>query len=135
MATPTQSDSYWLSQSTVFKNRCQTALIVFCNTIETEIPTGVSGTMPTLVHIARMNFVKTIMQPSQFSSWLTLFTNAAASDGNVINAATQVSTTYTPITTAAQGDTAAADGQTPLVSTSLISNAIAAAFDTYVPGI
>lgn len=135
MATATLSDSFWLSQSTVFKNRVQTALIVFCNTVEAETPTGVTGTMPTSVHVARSNFVKTIQNPINFSSWLTLFVQAAAADGNVIAAATQASATYVPITSGTVGDTQAADGQTPIVTTTLINNAIAAAFNTFVPGI
>lgn len=135
MATATLSDSYWLSQSTVFRDRVQTALIVYCNTVESEVPTGVTGSMPTSVHIARANFVKTIQNPSNFANWLVLFVNAAASDGNVIAAATAASTTYVPITTAAIGDTQAADGQTPIISSTLISNAIASAFNTFVPGI
>lgn len=135
MATATLSDSYWLSQSTVFKNRVQTALIVFCNTVETEVPTGVTGTMPTSVHLSRTNFLKTIQNPGSFTNWLTLFVNAAASDANLIAAATQASTTYVPITSATIGDTQAADGQTPIITSTLINNAIAAAFNTFVPGI
>lgn len=133
--TPTQSDSYWLSQSTVFKNRVQTALIIYCNTVETETPTGVTGTMPNTVHAARNNFVKNVQNPSNFANYLTLFVQAAASDGNVISAATQATTAYTPITSAATGDTAAADGQSPNVTATLISNAVASAFNTFVPGI
>lgn len=135
MATATLSDSFWLSQSTVFKNRVQTALIIFLNTVETEIPTGVTGTMPNSVHQSRMNFVKSIQNPSTFTNWLPLFVNAAASDANLIAAATQAATTYVPITSATIGDTQAADGQTPIVTSILISNAIAAAFNTFVPGI
>lgn len=133
--TPTLSDSYWLSQSTVFKGRVQTALATYLNTVETEVPTGVTGTMPTSVHEARMNFVKTVITPSNFPSWLGQFAITAAADANVIAAATQASTNYTPITSAAVGDTAAADGQSPNLTATLISNSIAAAFNTFVPNI
>lgn len=133
--TPTLSDSYFLSQSTVFKQRVQTALVTYLNTVETEIPTGVTGTMPTVVHLARSQFVKTIQNPANFSSWLTLFVQVASADANVISAATEATTNYTPITTSGIGDTQAADGQTPIISATLISNSIAAAFNTLVPGI
>lgn len=135
VATATLSDSYWLSQSGVFKNRVQTALMTYCNTVETEAITGVTGTMPSSVHQARMNFIKTILSPNQFSSWLPQFVMAAAADGNVIAAATQASSTYVAITSIALGDQQAADGQTPIVSATLISNAVAAAFNTFVPGV
>lgn len=135
MATPTLSDSFFLAQSTVFKNRVQTALLVFCNTINNEVPTGVTGTMPVVVHQARKQMVQAILQPSAFTNWLTQFTLLAAADANVIAAATQASTTYTAITSAATGDTAAADGQSPNVTTTLINNAIAAAFNAIVPGV
>ena len=133
--TPTASDSAFLAQSTNFKLRVQTDLIVFCNTVETEVPTGVTGTMPTTVHVARVNFVKTIQNPANFNNWLPLFVQAAAADGNVISAATVAATNYTPITTIPIADTQAADGQTPIISRTLIQNAIAAAFNTFVPSI
>lgn len=135
MATATLSDSYWLSQSTVFKNRVQVALLTYCNTVTNETPTGPTGTMPTATHQLRRQQVANIVNPGSFTSWLTQFTDLAAADGNVIAAATQASTTYSPITTAAGGDTAAADGQTPLVTTTLILNAIAAAFNSTVQGL
>lgn len=131
--TATLSDSYFLSQSTVFKQRVETSLVTYCNTVENEIPTGVTGTMPTTVHQARDQFVKTITTPSQFATWLTQFVDAAASDGNVIAAATNAASNYTPITSVALGDSAAAEGG--LVTATLISNAVAAAFNTFVPGI
>lgn len=133
--TPTESDSYWLSQSTVFKGRVQTALATYLNTVEGEVPTGVTGTMPNSVHFARMNFVKTVNNPANFLSWLSQFAISAAADANVIAAATQSATNYTPITSAATGDTAAADGQSPNLTATLISNAVAACFNTFVPGI
>ena len=133
--TPTATDSFFLSQSTNFKQRVQTDLIVFCNTVETEAPTGVTGTMPNLVHQARASFVKVIQNPANFTNWLTLFVQAAAADGNVISAATVAATNYTPITTIPIADGQAADGQSPIISRTLIQNAIAAAFNTFVPGI
>lgn len=133
--TPTLSDSYWLGQSTVFKERVQSSLLIECNTINTETPTGVTGTLPNAVHQARKSLVTTILNPGNFSSWLGQFVMIAACDGNVIAAATQSSSNYTAITSAAGGDTAAADGQSPNVTSTLISNAIAAAFNSFVPGI
>lgn len=131
--TATESDSYWLGQSSVFAHRVQTELLVVLENVEGETPTGLTGGIPTLIHNARAAFVKTVTNPSQFSTWLTEFINAAAADANVIAAATNASTNYTPITTAAQGDTAAAEGG--LITRTLISNALSAAFDTFVPGI
>jgi hypothetical protein len=131
--TPTDTDSYFLSQSPVFQHRVQTAVIVYMEVVESEIPTGVTGTMPDVVHQARMNFVKSVMSPSSFTTWMTQFVQAAASDANVVSAATNATVTYTPITSSSIGDTAAAEGG--LVTTTLISNAVAASFNTFVPGI
>lgn len=135
MATPTLSDSYWLAQSTVFKTRVQTALFTYCNTVTSETPTGPTGTMPTLTHQARKQQVANILNPGSFNNWLVQFCAIAAADGNVIAAATNAASTYSAITTQAQGDTAAADGQTPLITTTLINNAIAAGFNSTVSGI
>lgn len=133
MATPTLSDSYWLAQSGVFKNRVQTALFVYCNTVTSETPSN--GAAGAYIHQQRRNQVANILNPSSFVAWLGQFTNIAAADGNVIAAATNSASTYSAITTQAQGDTAAADGQTPLVSGTLISNAIAAGFNSTVTGL
>jgi|SRR5215467_5256166 len=133
--TPTATDSAFLATSTNFKLRVQTDLIVFCNTVETEVPTGVTGTMPNHVHEARMNFVKTIQNPANFTNWLTLFVQSAAADANVISAATVAATNYTPIPDTTTANTQSADGQTPIISRTLIQNAIAASFNTFVPGI
>jgi hypothetical protein len=131
--TPTDTDSYWLSQSIVFAHRVQTAVIQYMGVVENEVPTGISGAMPTNTHQARVAFVKQVMSPSNFTNWMTQFIQAAASDANLISAATNATVNYTPITSVAIGDTAAAEGG--LATTALISNAVAAAFDTFVPGI
>jgi hypothetical protein len=132
--TPTDTDSYWLSQSPVFSHRVQTALMVYMGVVESEIPTGVTGSMPEVVHNARAAFLKQIdSSQTTLQDALARFIIAAASDANVIAAATNASSNYTPITSASLGDTAAAEGG--LVTTTLISNAVAAAFDTFVPGI
>lgn len=131
--TATLTDSYWLGQSTVFAHRVQTGLYVTLENVAGETPTGLTGALPTLIHIARAAFVKTVTNPSQFSSWLTQFINAAAADATVIAAATNASSNYTPITSVAIGDTAAAESG--LITTAMISNALSSAFDTFVPGI
>jgi hypothetical protein len=131
--TPTLSDSFWLSQSTVFKNRVQTSLQIFCNVVSTESPSSSAG--GTYVHQQRKAQVALMLNPANFPSWLTTFVNLAASDANVIAAATQSTTNYAPITSAAIGDTAAADGQAPNLTSTLISNAIAASFNSVVIGI
>lgn len=131
--TATQSDSYWLSQSPVFQHRVSSALVTYCETVVNEVPTGVTGSMPNTVHQARAQFVKTILNPVSWASWLTQFVTAAAADGNVIAAATNAASNYTPITSAALGDTAAAEGGA--VTATLTSNAVAAAFNPFVPGI
>jgi len=135
MATATLSDSYWLGQSTVFKNRVQVSLLTYCNTVTSETPTGPTGSMPTSTHQQRKNQVAAILNPSSFNNWLTQFTNLAASDSNVIAAATNAASTYSAITTITQGDAAAADGQTPLITITLINNAVAASFNSTVSGI
>lgn len=131
--TPTLSDSYWLSQSTVFKNRVTTALLIYCNTVTNETPSNAAA--GAYVHQQRRNQVANVLNPSSFQNWLTQYVSVAAADGNVIAAATQSASNYTPITTASLGDTAAADGQTPLVTTTLINNAIAASFNSFVANI
>jgi hypothetical protein len=131
--TPTESDSYWLSQSTVFAHRVQVAMIVLSESVENEAITGTGGTMPTLTHEARVSFVKTIQNPSQAATWLPQFIEAAAADPTLIAAATVAATNYTPITSVALGDAAAAEGGP--VTTALVNNALSAAFDTFVPGI
>lgn len=133
MSTATLSDSYWLSQSTVFQNRVQSSLRTYCNTVSNETPSPSAG--GAYVHQQRKAQVATMLNPANWASWVTVFSGLAASDGNVIAAATQASTTYTPITSAATGDTAAADGQSPNVTSTLISNAIASSFNSVVPGI
>lgn len=131
--TPTLSDSYWLSQSGVFQNRVSMALRTYCNVISSETPS--SAAAGSYVHQQRKNQVAAILNPASFASWVTVFAGLAAGDTNVIAAATQSAANYSAITSAALGDTAAADGQSPNVTSTLISNAIAAAFNSVVPGI
>lgn len=136
--TPTLSDSYWLSQSTVFKNRVASGLFQTCANINSEALTGVTGTMPTAVHQARKNQVATILNPANFANWLTQFVSACANDtstGGVIQLATVSATNYVAITTAGQGDTVSADGQSPQITTAAILNAISAAFNQFISGI
>lgn len=131
--TPTQGDSYWLSQSAVFKTRVQSALISICTSINSEATTGVTGNMPNSVHSARKNFVVTILNPANFTNWLGQFVAVCSCDATVIADATSAAANYAPITTAAQGDTASAEaGNIPDIA---IVNAISAAFNTFVPGI
>lgn len=143
IGTATLSDSYFLGQSPIFANRVGISLRVECNTITNETPTGLTGSMPTYLHNLRRNLVDQITSPSNFSSWLVQFTTWAASDGNLIAAATGAATNYIPITQASgstgtttlqSGDNAAADGPAPAITTTLISNAIAASFNTFISG-
>lgn len=131
--TPTDSDSYWLGQSTVFAHRVQTAWDVVLENVAGETPTGLTGAIPTLIHNARAAYVKTATTPSQYSQILAEVVNLASSDANVIAAATNSASNYTPITSATIGDTAAAEGG--LVTTSILQAAVASLFDTLVPGI
>lgn len=119
----------------MFKNRVQVAFMTYCNTVTSETPTGPTGSMPTLTHQARKQQVASMLNPTNFANWLTQVVGMASADGNLIAAATNAASTYSAITTIAQGDAAAADGQTPLITTTLISNAVAAAFNSLVPGI
>src|SRR5258706_5652230 len=119
--TATFTDSYWLGQSTVFAHRVQTGLYVTLENVAGETPTGLTGALPTLIHVARAAFVKTVTNPSQFSSWLTQFVNAAAADATVVAAATNASTNYTPITSVALWDAAAAESG--LVTTAMLAAA------------
>jgi hypothetical protein len=131
--TATATDGYWLGQSTVFAHRVQTSLMQVLENVAGETPTGLTGALPTLIHLARASFVKTVVNPSVFPSWLAQFVIAAAADPSVLSAATNATVNYTPITTVALGDTAAAESG--LITTSILSAAIASAFDTFVPGI
>ncbi len=133
--TPTLSDSYWLSQSSSFKNRVASSLLTYCNTISSEAITGTTGAMPTSVHNARKNQVANILNPGSFPNWLTQFTMMASIDASVIAAATVASGTYVPITSASVADAQATDGQSPLISATLINNAVAAAFNSFISNI
>jgi hypothetical protein len=128
--TPVLLDSYWLSQSTVFKGKVQAALIETCNAISNESITGLTGTMPTYLHQQRKSLVLQILSPSGFSNWLTQFTNAASIDTTLIAAATLASTNYTPITSAAGGDTACVN-----ITDTEVMNALSGAFNTFVSGV
>lgn len=131
--TPTDTDSYWLGQSSVFAHRVQTAWNIVLENVAGETPTGLTGAMPTLIHNARAAFVKTATSTAQYSQILAEVVNFAASDANVIAAATNAASNYTPITSAALGDTAAAEGG--LVTTAILQTAVSSLFDTLVPGI
>ena len=136
--TPTLSDSYWLAQSGVFKNRVASALFQTCANISSEAVSGVTGTMPNSVHLARKGQVANILNPANFTNWLTQFTMACANDtstGGVIQLATASATAYLAITSGANGDSVAADGQTPQITTAAILNACSAAFNQFIGGI
>lgn len=126
--TPTLSDSYWLGQSAILSQRVQVAFTIYCGVVTNE-GTGVTG------HAQRKAQVITMLAPANFTQWVQIFTMFVAYDANLIAAATQSSTNYTPITTPQAGDLAAADGQSPNVTSILISNAIAASFNNVVGGI
>src|SRR5258706_4783141 len=103
MAAPTLTDSFWLTQSPNFKNRVQSALMTTCFAVNTEATTGITGTMPNSVHAARKNFVAQILNPVQFSQWLTQFVFGCSVDSATVAAATGAAS----LTNVATADTAA----------------------------
>lgn len=133
--TATLNDSYYLSQSAVFKGRIQSGLLQTCENINSEAATGITGNMPNLVHSARKNLVSTILNPATFPNWLTQFTMLASVDNTVISAATQAANNYSSIFTSSQADIAAASSSAPLITDTMVLNAISAAFNSAVPGI
>lgn len=122
-ATANFTDMSILATDTVFGNRVQAALTVFCwNTVLSE-----SITAATLAqHIARKTYcVNVLNSPSSFKP---IFVNLAAANQTVANDATAggtlVGMTGTQVATAAAS-----------VLDTDISNAIAAAFNAFVNGI
>lgn len=126
MATPTLTDSYWLSQSANFKNRVQSALLTTCFNINSE---AISSTMPLALHIARKSFVSQILSFQVFQSWLTQFVFACSVDNATVTAATAGGS----LTSQATADTAAAQGG-PITDTMLL-NACSAAFNAFIANV
>jgi hypothetical protein len=129
MAAPTLTDSFWLTQSTNFKNRVQSALLTTCFSINSEATTGITGTMPNAVHAARKNFVAQILNVAQFSNWLTQFVFACSVDSATVTAATGGGS----LTTVVTADTAAAQGGP--ITDAMLDNACSAVFNAFIPGI
>lgn len=126
-------DSYWLSQSTVFKNRVAPALIDLAVQVDTETigPNSSSGQIPFSVHQLRKQQSANILNFSQFQNWLTQFTFIAACNAAVIAAA--LSSTTTAFVGSSQADAAAASSSNPLISDTLINNAVFAGFQATIP--
>lgn len=122
-ATANFTDMSILATDTVFGNRVQASLTVFCwNTVLSESITA--ATLPQ--HVARKNYCSQVLNnPTNYKA---IFVNLAAANQTVANDATAGGTLVGM--TGAQIATAAAavlDGD--------ISNAIAAAFNAFVNGI
>ena len=77
-----RSDQYQLSQDTGFQHRVQASLIAACISISNEAWSS--------THRSRQNLVVSILQSPTGANmnWVQLFSNAAASDTNVIADAT-----------------------------------------------
>jgi hypothetical protein len=129
MAAPTLTDSFWLTQSSNFKNRVQSALLTTCAAINSEATTGITGTMPNAVHSARKNFVAQILNPVQFSNWMTQFVLACSVDSATVTAATGAAS----LTSVATADTAAA--QSGPITDTMLNNACSAVFNAFIAGI
>src|SRR5580704_14369631 len=129
MAAPTLTDSFWLTQSTNFKNRVQSALVTTCTSINSEPTTGVTGAMPNAVHAARKALVAQILNPAQFSNWLTQFVFACSVDSATVTAATGAAS----LTSIATADAAAAQGGA--MTDVMFLNACSAAFNAFITGI
>lgn len=117
------SDSYQLSQSPVFQNRVQAALLAACINVSTE-GWGVA------FHRERSTFVNSILSnTTSFGANVTLFSNSSATDATVLADATQNGTV---VLTTGNRDTQAA-----LVTDAHIDNAISSQFNAFVrePGI
>jgi hypothetical protein len=114
------SDSYQLSQSVVFQNRVQSALVTYFGTITNE-----GGTV--LFHKERIRYISMVMggtNTANLTASVTLFTYVAAADAIALADATQAGTVV--LTSANR------DAQGALVSDQHISNAIAAQFNQFI---
>lgn len=79
----TKSDMYQLSQEPTFQNRVQPSLIAACIAITTESPTSVP------FHRERADFAnRVLLSPNGTTNYVGLFSNAVATDANVIGDAT-----------------------------------------------
>jgi hypothetical protein len=124
--TPTLSDSFNLSNSAIFKGRVQISLVSTCMNINSE---AISGTMPLALHLLRKNQVAQILNPANFSTWVSQFALLAAANATVVSDATTATTNYVPITTST-GDTVQ-----PNIPDTDINNAVSAAFNAVIPGV
>lgn len=123
MATATLNDMQVLATDTVFGNRVLIALIQYCNTVANE---AVSPTNPLILHNARKAFASSVINaPNQFKS---LFIDVAASNQIVANEATANGSI--------SGQVGAVLATSALLCTDTnISNAVAAAFNTFIPNV
>lgn len=121
-ASPNLNDQQVLSSDPTFQNRVRESLLSFCSTVSGETITGLTGTMPTHLHLLRANFCNTVvMSPDNYK---VLFADMAASNATVIGDATQAGTV--PLT----GTNVAAQA-TKVLDTDL-NNAVAAVLNVFL---
>lgn len=110
-------DSFWLSQDSVFGERCFASLMSYCDTVANETSNN--------LHAQRKSYVATILNNPSF--YKQLFINVASINATVVSTANQSNTV--PLTTT---NTAA---QAALVTDTQVNNAVAACFNDFISGI
>jgi hypothetical protein len=112
------NDSFQLSQDSVFQNRVQAALLSACVAISNEGWT-------IAFHRERSQFCSQILANTNSNiNYVILFTNAVATDSNILSDATQAGTVVlTPANRAAQA---------ALVTDAHIDTAISSMFNSFI---
>jgi hypothetical protein len=117
------NDSYQLSQSPLYQNRIQAALLLYLASVESE--NGAANPWNIAWHRERTNFVNTILgSPTALGNYVNLFSCTSSTDAFVLSDATVGGTV--PITAGNR------DTQQVLVSDTHIDNAIASQFNSFI---
>ena len=122
LAAASRNDSAVLSTDTTFENRVRESLVATCFNISSEAITGLSGTMPVALHLKRANYCSLVLAaPDSFKQ---IFSDAVATDANVLSDATAAGTIS--LTT---GNVAA---QAALVTDAHIDTAVSSQFNGFL---
>ena len=117
------SDSYQLSQSPLYQNRVQAALLLYLASVESE--NGAANPWNVAWHRERTSFVNLILSsPISMGNFVNLFAATSSTDAFVLSDATAGGTV--PLTAGNR------DTQQALVSDTHIDNAIASQFNSFI---
>ena len=117
------NDSYQISQSPLYQNRVQAALLLYLASVESE--NGAANPWNAPWHRERTNFVNLILSsPTSLSNIVNLFAATSSTDANVLNDATAGGTV--PITAGNR------DTQQALITDTHIDNAISSQFNSFI---